>query len=268
MFVVANLYDYVITVVFGLLIGSFLNVCIYRIPEGLSIVRPGSRCPSCGTPISPFDNIPVLSYIFLLGKCRHCGKRISPRYPFVEALNAALYIAVLHRYGLGWHVPVYLALVSALIVITFIDLDHWIIPDVITLPGIVIGLLAGSLLLPDPFLRALPLGPQASFVGAALGYCLYYAVRKISSAVLKQEAMGGGDVKLMAMLGGFLGWKAVLLTTFAGSLLGSVLGIVLMLFLGKSRKLAIPFGPFLAVGALISLLWGQDLLYWYVDVGR
>jgi leader peptidase (prepilin peptidase)/N-methyltransferase len=244
----------------GLILGSFLNVCIWRVPRGQSVVMPSSRCPSCGTPLRALDNIPVLSYLFLGGRCRYCKAGISPRYPLVEVLNAALYVMVLQRFGVGWHLPFYLAFVSCLVVITFIDLDFQIIPDRITLTGIPVGLLAGSLILPDPFLRMAPLGYKASVVGALGGFGLFYAV-----ALLSRGGMGGGDIKMMAMIGALMGWKAVLLTTFLGSLAGSVVGVSLIVFKGKGRKTKIPFGPFLALGALLTLFWGQEILRLYLN---
>lgn len=252
---------YLFVAAVGLLIGSFLNVCIYRIPRGLSIVFPASHCTSCDTPISPWDNIPVISYMLLGGKCRKCAAGISYRYPLVEALNAFLYCALLWRYGLGWPALLYGVLVSSLIVITFIDLDFQIIPDRITLTGIPIGLVAGSFLLPDPFLRADLLGFISSLAGFLAGGGFFYLV-----AVLSRGGMGGGDIKLMAMIGGLMGWKAVLLTTFLGSLSGSVIGIFLMVFKGKGRKTKVPFGPFLALGALVTLFFAQEILLWYLSL--
>jgi leader peptidase (prepilin peptidase)/N-methyltransferase len=257
------MFEYLTLVLFGLAVGSFLNVVIWRLPRGKSIVSPASRCPSCDTPIKPWDNVPVISYILLRGKCRYCGEGISPRYPLVESLNAALWALVYWRFGMGWHLPVYLVFMSALIAITFIDLDFKIIPDSITLPGIPLGLLAGIFLLPDPMARMVGLGWKASLSGAAVGFGLYYAV-----AVLSRGGMGGGDIKLMTMVGGLMGWKAVLLTTFLGSLAGSVLGLFLVLFRGKGRKTKVPFGPFLAVGAVLTLFLGQEVLGWYLNVGR
>lgn len=250
---------YPIVFVFGLIVGSFLNVCIYRIPRNISIILPSSRCTSCNNPIRVWDNIPVLSYMFLGGRCRHCGKRISLRYPMVEALNGLFYTAVFWRYGLGWNALIYCILVSALIVITFIDLDFQIIPDRITLAGIPLGLLAGSFLLSDPFLRSSALGFKSSIIGFLAGGLLFYMV-----AVLSKGGMGGGDIKMMAMLGSLMGWKSVFLTTFLGSLMGSIIGIFLMLFKGKGRKAKIPFGPFLALGAIITLFFGQEILIWYL----
>lgn len=254
-----NVILYGIVFLVGSVVGSFLNVCIYRMPRGESIVLPASHCPSCNTPIRVLDNIPILSYLMLGGKCRNCKAKISFRYPMVEALNALFYTALIWRFGIGWHTLVYFVLASALIVITFIDLDFQIIPDSITMPGIFIGLVAGSLLLPDPFLRWTLLGYKASFIGAAVGFGLFYAV-----AVLSRGGMGGGDIKMMAMVGALMGWKSVLLTTFIGSLLGSVWGISLMVFKGKGRKTKIPFGPYLAAGAVITLFYGQEILYWYL----
>ncbi len=253
------MFFYFAVFVFGSLIGSFLNVCIYRIPRNMSVVWPSSRCTSCDSPVRPWDNIPLISYLLLLGRCRHCKDKISVRYPVVEAINAFLYVSLLWRYGPGWDFLLYCVLVSSLIVITFIDLDYQIIPDRITLVGIPIGLLAGSLLLPDPFLRASALGYKASVIGFLFGGGFFYLV-----AVLSRGGMGGGDIKMMAMVGAFLGWKAVLLTTLLGSLSGSIVGLFLMAAKGKGRKYKIPFGPFLALGTLVSLFFGQEILKWYL----
>jgi leader peptidase (prepilin peptidase)/N-methyltransferase len=259
----------VIILIFGLIVGSFVNVCIYRLPRNISIIRPSSACPSCNTPIKPWDNIPILSYILLKGKCRKCGESISLRYPIVELLNGLFYIAVLNYFGLGWHLPFLFAFVSAMIVITFIDFDFQIIPDAITLPGIVIGVISASFILPDPFHYTSLLnrgiegivGFKNSLIGFLLGGGLYYLI-----AVLSRGGMGGGDIKMMAMVGAFIGWKAVLLTTFIGSLVGSIVGIFLMVFKGKGRKTKIPFGPFLALGAIITLFWGGKILHWYFQI--
>lgn len=250
---------YIVAFLFGAVVGSFLNVCIYRLPRGLSIVRPGSSCPHCKGPIHAYDNIPILSYLILRGRCRNCGKRISPRYPIVEALNGILYVLVLWRFGLGPEAIVFMAFASASIVITFIDLDFQIIPDVITLPGTLIGLLAGGLLLPDVFDRAVPLGFKNSLIGAALGFGLFYFI-----AIVSRGGMGGGDIKMMAMVGAVTGWKGVLLTTFVASLVGAAVGIGLMILKGTGRKAKIPFGPFLALGFLVSILLGQQLLILYL----
>src|SRR5208283_116764 len=212
----------IIFFILGLIVGSFLNVCIYRLPRSLSIINPPSACPGCNAPVRPWDNIPLVSYILLGGKCRNCRGQISFRYPLVELLNGVLYWAAVTSFGLGWHVPLICAFVSALVVITFIDLDFQIIPDPITLPGIVIGLLSASFLLPDPFgvhRLAFSLQPSAlslpivgfmnALAGLLLGGGLFYLI-----ALLSRGGMGGGDIKMMAMVGAFMGWKAVLLTTF------------------------------------------------------
>ena len=258
---------YVFVFLIGSLIGSFLNVCIYRIPRHVSIVWPSSRCPSCGAPIRPWDNIPILSFFILRGACRKCGTRISFRYPLVEALNAVFYVMLLWRFGPDWPFLVFAVFCSALIVITFIDLDFQIIPDTITLTGIPVGLVAGSLLLPDPFLRAAPLGWQGSVIGAVSGFLFFYFVAVAGEKIFGKEAMGGGDIKMMAMVGGFLGWKGIILTTFLGSLFGSVVGVAMMIFRGRERGSHIPFGPFLAAGAAISLIFGQEIVLWYLFRG-
>jgi len=257
---------YIFVFILGAVIGSFLNVCIYRIPRGLSIVRPASRCPSCGTPIKVYDNIPILSYMLLSGKCRACGAKLSVRYPLVEFLNAALYVFLLDRFGPGspWVLFVYALFVSSLIVIFFIDLDHQIIPDGITLPGIFLAVVLGSTMLPDPFLRSQLLGFKTSIIGFLAGGGSFYLIAVTGRAVLKKDAMGGGDIKMMAMVGGLLGWKGVLLTTFFGSLSGSIVGVSLIMLKGREWGSRIPFGPYLVTGALISLFWGQDIFMWYL----
>ena len=254
----------VIVFLFGLVVGSFLNVCIYRIPRGISIIVPSSRCPSCNNPIKPQDNIPLLSYIMLRGRCRFCKARISMRYPLVEFLNSVFYVALLWRFGFGWHTFVYFVFSSVLIVIAFIDLDFQIIPDRITLSGIPLGFIAGSLILTDPFSRSSLLGMKNSLIGMVSGFVAFYLIALAGSAILKKEALGGGDIKMMAMVGAVMGWKAVILSTFIGSLVGSVVGIFLMVLEGKNRHAKIPFGPFLALGALFTLFFGQDMLFWYL----
>ncbi|NOZ24792.1 MAG: prepilin peptidase [Nitrospirae bacterium] len=250
---------YAVVLAFGLVIGSFLNVCIYRMPRRQSVVRPASRCPSCGNALKPWDNVPVLSFLLLRGRCRYCSARISFRYPVVELLNGLGYLLVLWRFGIGLDAVVYMIYFSTLIVITFIDLDFQIIPDAITLPGAAAALVLGVFVVSDPFDRASVLGPVQSVAGFLLGGGLFYAV-----AVLSRGGMGGGDIKMMAMVGALTGWKGVLLTTFLGSLTGSIVGIGLMLFKGKGRKTRIPFGPFLALGSAVSVLWGQELLKLYM----
>lgn len=269
---------YLITFIVGAVIGSFLNVCIHRIPIGSSIVFPPSRCPQCGSRIRAIDNIPIVSYILLLGRCRDCRVSISFRYPLIECLNGILYLLILWRFGISGSGIFYMAFSSALIVITFIDLDYQIIPDSITLPGILIGLLFASIssvwnitisanepfvlqsiTLVDPYDRSQQMGFVNSLLGIATGGGIFLAI-----AVISRGGMGGGDIKMMGMMGSVLGWKGVLMTTFAASLTGSVIGVLLMIFGGKGRKSKIPFGPFLALGGMISLLFGQELLWIYL----
>jgi leader peptidase (prepilin peptidase)/N-methyltransferase len=251
--------------ILGAIIGSFLNVCIYRVPRNESIVRPASRCTSCGRPVRFYDNIPVLSYIFLLGKCRYCKAKFSLRYPLIELLNAVLYVLVLRRFGMDSPgvLAVYFVFVSVLLIIFFIDLDYQIIPNSITMPGIPLAIVLGSAILPDPFYGNELLGPRGALAGFAAGGGFFYLVAILGKAVFKKDAMGGGDIKMMAMVGGLLGWKGVLLTTFMGSLSGSVIGISLILLKGREWGSRIPFGPYLAIGALISLICGRDILRWY-----
>jgi leader peptidase (prepilin peptidase) / N-methyltransferase len=250
-------FAYIDVFIVGLVIGSFLNVCIYRVPRRRSIVTPPSACPNCGKKIKPWHNIPVLSYIILGGRCAYCGAGISARYPMIELLNALLYIATLYRFGLSPASFVIMALISAFIVVTFIDLEHQIIPDGITLPGIVLGLILGPLLLRNP---AVPwhTGLINSLIGMVVGGGIFYLI-----AVLSRGGMGGGDIKLIAMIGAFLGWKAVLLTIFVGSLFGAVVGLWLMVFKGMKRKTPIPFGPFLVAGAMAAIFCGQTFFNWY-----
>ncbi len=247
--------------ILGAIIGSFLNVCIYRIPEGLSVVSPSSRCTSCGTPIKFYDNIPILSYFFLAGRCRSCRAKLSIKYPLIEFLNAALYVSVLERFGYGspWVLAVYLVFVSALIVIVFIDLEHQIIPDGITLPGIPLAIILGATILPDPVLPDSPFGFKESLIGSLAGGVSFYLIAVLGKAVFKKDAMGGGDIKMMAMVGGLIGWKGVFLTTFLASLFGSLIGVSLILLKGREWGARIPFGPYLALGSLASLFWGQDI---------
>lgn len=242
--------------VVGAVIGSFLNVCIYRIPAGESIVSPASRCPNCGSSICWYQNIPLLSFLVLGAKCGSCRAGISWRYPLVEALTGGLFALVGFSFQLFAASAVYSLFVAALIVITFIDLDHQIIPDVISLPGIIIGFLCSF---------AIPwLSWTDSLFGILLGGGSLWLVAVLYEFLAKKEGMGGGDIKLLAMIGAFLGWKAILPIIFISSLIGSLVGIPLMLVKKADSKLAIPFGPFLALGALIYLFWGPQLIDWYL----
>jgi len=239
-------------------VGSFLNVCIYRLPRSLSLVGPRSMCPSCRTNIAFYDNIPVVSYLLLRGRCRKCGARISVRYAVVELLLGLFALAVFVRHGLSLEALFLYGLIAALIVITFIDIDHQIIPDVITYPGIVIG-----------FLMSLIVGHitfKDSLIGIALGGGSLLLVAWGYHALTKREGMGGGDIKLLAMIGAFLGWKAVIFTIFAGSVTGTFVGAFVALGKGGGRKLAVPFGPFLSLGALLFIFFGPQFIEWYLGL--
>ncbi len=250
----------VVAFVFGAVIGSFLNVCIWRIPEGKSIVFPGSHCPSCGKPIRWTDNIPVLSYLLLRGKCRECRAPISPRYPLVELLTALFSVALLWNYGPGLPYAAAFCFVSALIVITFIDLDHQIIPDVISLPGIPIFGVMAVFIMGLPFLD--------SVLGILIGGGFLYLVAVGYELLTKREGMGGGDIKLLAMIGAFLGWQSLFFVVFASSIIGAVVGITLILLKGKNMKYAVPFGPFLALGSVLYLFAGKELMFFLFYPGH
>jgi leader peptidase (prepilin peptidase) / N-methyltransferase len=251
----ADGFSYLIAGTLGALIGSFLNVCIYRLPRGESIVWPGSHCPSCGKAIEFYDNIPVLSFLWLIGRCRACRGRISTRYPLVEAVNAAGYLAILWTFGPTWTTVLYALLFSALLVVAGTDLTHKIIPNVVTLPGIVLGLLGAATVLPVGLINAL--------LGVAVGGGLLWALALASPYLFGKEGMGGGDIKLLAMIGAFLGWKPALLTIMIGSLAGSVIGISLIALKLMKRDEYIPFGPFLVLGALLSMFFAQPMVDWY-----
>ncbi len=244
---------------FGAVIGSFLNVCIHRLPRGESLARPGSHCPHCGVPIHWFDNVPLFSYALLMGRCRACRKAISMRYPLVEALSAGLCLLLAMRYGLSLSAGVYYVFACALLVVTFIDLDHQIIPNRITYPGIPLGI-AASLILPRITLRD-------SLLGIAVGAGVLLAVALLFEWIRKKEGMGFGDVKLLAMIGAFLGWKAVVLTLVISSTVGAVVGYVALRLSRKDLHAPIPYGPFLVLGAFVHLLAGDELLDWYLRLG-
>lgn len=249
-----------ISIVFGALVGSFLNVCIIRLPKEESIITPGSHCPHCKKAIKFYDNVPLVSYLLLRGECRYCKNTISFQYPLVEGITALSSLFLFMRFGPSLSYLVYFAFVTALIVITVIDLYHQIIPDMISLPGIGVGLLA-SLIFPHiAFLDSLR--------GVLWGGGSLFLVATLYQWFFKREGMGGGDVKLLAMIGAFLGWKAVILTILLSSLIGSISGIIIMVLKGKDFKYAIPFGPFLSLGAVIALFFGENIIRWYLYVNR
>jgi leader peptidase (prepilin peptidase)/N-methyltransferase len=245
--------------IFGAVVGSFLNVCIYRLPKDESVVFPPSHCPACDYQIRYYDNIPIVSYLLLGGKCRSCRAAISPQYPLVEAINGLLTLFLFMRFGPSFSFFVLFLFCCAMVVITFIDLEHQIIPDVISLPGIVLGFVF-SFFIPR-------LGWQSSLLGILVGGGSLYLVASLYQLLTKKEGMGGGDIKLLAMMGAFFGWMAIPFIIFVSSLVGSVIGVTVMLIQKKDSKLAIPFGPFLAFGAILYIFFGRQLIHWYLNIG-
>jgi leader peptidase (prepilin peptidase)/N-methyltransferase len=279
-------FVYVLAGIFGAIIGSFLNVVIHRLPREQSIVLPSSRCPQCGTVIAFYDNVPVLSYVMLGGRCRKCKAHISARYPAVEALTAVLWVLVAWRDGLTWALPFDLVFATALTALVFIDAEHMILPNAITYPGIVFAIIARLAL---PYLMGRPYfddlnllvnGPlagaplwAASLVGALLGalvgggslWLMGWAWEKLRGI----EAMGLGDVKMMFMVGAYLGWPLTILTIFLGALSGSVIGIAITLYEGRrDLKSYLPYGVYLGIGALVALFFGNQIVTWYTGFYR
>ncbi len=238
--------------------GSFFNVCIYRIPAEESVVSPPSRCPACGRRLSWWQNIPVLSYLLLRGRCHYCRSSISLRYPLVELLTGLLFLGVYLHFGWQWATAAYLVFVSLLIPITFIDLDHQIIPDRFSLTGIVLGL--------GFSVCCLPISWRQSLLGILAGGGSLWLLAAGYYRLTGREGMGFGDVKLLAMIGAFLGVKSLLLVILVSSLAGSVIGVALMLVKGENSQYAVPFGPFLALGALVHLFWGEAIISWYLGL--
>jgi leader peptidase (prepilin peptidase)/N-methyltransferase len=246
--------------IYGAVVGSFLNVCICRLPENRSVVSPSSSCPLCGYRISWYDNIPVASFVFLRGKCRSCKAPISFRYPLVELINGLLTLMLFIKFGPTLTFLALFILCSSLVVITFIDIDHQIIPDVISLPGVVTGF-AFSFFLPG-------VGWKDSLLGGLVGGGSLLLVAYGYQLLTGNEGMGGGDIKLLAMMGAFLGWHSVLFIVFSASLFGSVIGVSLMVARGRDSKLAIPFGPYLAFGAILYIFYGNRIIEWYLGLSR
>jgi leader peptidase (prepilin peptidase) / N-methyltransferase len=242
----------VVFFVLGAIIGSFLNVVIHRIPRDQSIVSPGSTCPSCGSAIRFYDNIPLLSFLVLRGRCRKCGMRISVRYPSVELITALVFAACFHVFGFSIELPVALVFVSLLIVISFIDLDFMVIPDILSLGGLLLGVILS-------FVR-----PGFSFLdslfGVLLGGGLLFVIAKGYELVRRREGMGGGDIKLLGMIGAFCGIKGVIFSLIAGSFIGTAVGIPMMLIKRQGTQYALPFGPFLSLGALLFAIAGGNLI--------
>ena len=241
----------------GLAVGSFLNVCIHRLPRGGSIVRPGSRCPHCDYGLRWYDNIPLVSYALLRGRCRSCGAPISVRYPIVELAACAVFLV--HYWIFGWSalLAVRLLFACALIALFAIDLEHKILPDRITLPGIVAGLI---------FSLVLPPGIVSALIGTLVGGGVLWLIGEAYYRYAGQEGMGGGDVKMLAMVGAFLGWKLVVVTLFLSSVAGSVIGMLVIAAGRGGMKHALPYGTFIALGALVASLFGEQIVAWYLGL--
>jgi len=249
--------DKIVVFIFGSIVGSFLNVCIYRLPKGRSVIIPGSHCPNCAQAIHWYDNIPILSYIFLCGEARCCKARISFRYLIVEVLTAAAFLVLFLTFGLTPKFFAYAAMVSGLIVATFVDFEIQEIPDEVSIGGLVIGLIL-AIAFPSILSEATRFnGFLNSFLGALAGGGMIYAMGMLGEFAFKKEAMGGGDVKLLAMIGAFIGWKFVVLTFFLAPVFGSVVGIILKIRYGKD---IIPYGPYLSLAAVASIFFGERLL--------
>ena len=263
---------------FGLVVGSFLNVCIYRLPRRESIVFPGSHCPHCGQGVRPYDNIPLLSYLLLRGTCRACGERISLQYPMVELLAGSAFYACAAKWGLTPPAFVNSIFLSIIIVLIFTDYHHQILPNVLTLPGILAGILLSPLQAAEFYQDALSYSlaslvdaaneetilPWAgSIAGALIGGGILFIVGAAYQALRKRQGLGMGDIKMMAMVGAFAGWRLALFTIFVGSLLGSVLGIILILFGGRTLQTKLAFGTFLDAAAALALFYGPAVFRWY-----
>jgi leader peptidase (prepilin peptidase) / N-methyltransferase len=244
--------------IFGAVVGSFLNVCVFRIPLNNSIVKPLSQCPHCHHPIRFYDNIPIISYIILRGKCRDCSGKISWRYPLVELITAVLALLLFIKFGLTWQFLVFFIFNAVLIVITFIDLDHQIIPDILSLPGIPIFFLAAIFIVQVPWDEAL--------IGLLIGGGVLFLIAFVYELVTKREGMGGGDIKLLAMIGGFLGWKSLIFILLFSSFTGALVGVTLMIVKKQDSKYAVPFGPFLSAAAVAYIFWG-DAFIRFLTVG-
>jgi leader peptidase (prepilin peptidase)/N-methyltransferase len=238
----------------GLSVGSFLNVCIYRLPRGESLVSPPSRCPACGRRLRWFDNVPVVSWIWLRGRCGRCRAPISVRYPIVEIVTALVWLLIAWLTPPGWLLASRLMLGTSLIALFVIDLEHQLLPNAITLPGIAAGLALSVVT---------PVGPLASLIGIVAGGGVLYAIAAGYYLVRHEEGMGMGDVKMLAMVGAFLGWKGVLLTLVLSSLSGAVLGLLIIAWKRGDMRYALPFGTFLALAAGVAMLYGERILGWY-----
>ncbi len=241
----------------GLMIGSFMNVCIYRLPRKLSPVRPRSSCTACGHLITWYENVPIVSYIVLRGRCRGCRAPISPMYPIIEGVTGLMFLGGYVLYGPNLLLMARLLFGCAMIVLFVIDLQHRILPNVITLPGIAAGVLLSEIAGP---------GWRDSLIGVAAGGGVLWLVAEVYYRVRRQEGLGMGDVKMLAMIGAFLGWKLMLLTLILASFSGSIIGVAVLVTKKESLKYALPFGTFLAVGAIVAAAAGDRIVNWYVGL--
>lgn len=257
----------VLTFVIGLIIGSFLNVCIYRIPRNESIVYPASHCTECGYKLAWCDLIPLVSYLFLRGRCRSCGTKISLRYPLIELVTGIVFLLLFIKYGLTLAFLLYAVLMSVLIVVFFIDLDHMVILNKLVIFALVAAIIVA---LGNLFTPLTIYGDNKwwnPFLGALLGSGFLFVVAVLGSIVFKSdEAMGGGDIKLMLPIGLFLGWRLTILTLFLSVIIAGVVGIVLLALKITSRKSSIPFGPFIVIGCFISIMYGYHIINWYLGI--
>lgn len=278
----------VLSFVLGAMVGSFLNVCVHRLPQGLSVVKPRSRCPKCEAPIASYDNIPILSWLILGAKCRHCNNPISWQYPLVEALTATLFFLVYWKFGMTLAAPVYMLLVAALVLVTFVDLTDWTIPNEVTFPGMPLGIALAVVAMVYPGSGLLLDKPIMSLIGLLAGGGVLYGLDMISLLLLKKRGMGFGDVKLLAMLGAFFGPLGVLLIMVIASFFGSAIGLTLIL-LGRATGAEevvevseegseeeeedamspgghyLPFGPYIVLGGLVYLFFGPEIIARYLD---
>ena len=294
---VLNTYFLILSFVMGGMIGSFLNVCIYRLPRNESIVRPRSRCPKCGNAIAWYDNVPILSWLLLGARCRYCKQVISWQYPLVEGLTGALFVCVYWRFGTTPASPIYMVLMAGLVLVTFVDLSDWTIPNEVTFPGIPLGIACAVLGMFYPASGLIVTDVFDALLGAVCGGAILYLLDKIALLVFKKRGMGFGDVKLMAMLGAFLGWKSVIFILAVASLIGSVFGLVMILIGrlgatevtekegGEEEKAEatgheeldvatltapgahyLPFGPYLVVAGILFLFFGEQLIGLYLGL--
>ncbi len=257
--------------ILGAMIGSFANVCIFRMPMQKSIVWPGSHCFRCGRLLRWFDNIPILSFIILKARCRNCKLKFSIRYPLVELITALFFLALYLKFGASLEFLIFAVFTSSMIIMSFIDIDHRIIPDEIDLPGILLGIVLSGLypplqLRPQPwdsiFTSPAVISLASSLSGVLLGGGILMALAVFGKMAFKKEAMGGGDIKLIAMIGAFMGWQFVVLTIFISAVAGSLIGFIMKL---KTSSSYIPYGPYLAAGAMVSVFFGEQIILWYLN---